>query len=329
MWRFAYRKRFLAGVLVGCVAAALTFDINILSRLSSIELFDMIQFFGRVLVVPGVLLSIALSGNVHAFPLWIAAAGNLLFWIAACWMLGALFGMLQHRKRSESWTPLVKMKEPPSLVRESMPVLDAIAVTALQDRCTRMWHALPEGAAPRAAGEWLLTVEKQHRANFDLWHIEDEARTPHASDEDLAGVKRRIDTTNQLRNDLVEELDKILLGWLDIDGLPNPGAPLNSESPGLMIDRLSILSLKIYHTREEASRGNAPAGHAERNRQRLTILEEQRNDLTDCLDALWRETLAGTRRFKIYRQLKMYNDPDLNPAIYRTGAKKDQPRGGE
>jgi len=269
-----------------------------------------------------VLLSIAISGNAHMFQVWVAAIANLAFWIAACWMLGSLFSMVRQRKRAENWTPLVKMKEAPSLVRESMPVLDAIAVTALQDRSTRMWHTLPEDMESRAGSEWLSAVERQHRANFDLWHIEDEARTPNVADEELAAVKRRIDTTNQLRNDLAEELDRILLGWLEGNGLPNPGAPLNSESPGLMIDRLSILSLKIYHTREEAGRSNAPAGHAARNKERLAVLEEQRNDLSDCLDALWRETLAGTRRFRIYRQMKMYNDPDLNPSIYRMGGKK-------
>jgi hypothetical protein len=75
--------------------------------------------------------------------------------------------------------------------------------------------------------------------------------------------------------------------------------------------------LKIYHTREEAERPDAPDGHESRNQQRLAILEEQRADLAACLDELWRETLAGTRRFKLYRQLKMYNDPSLNPAVYR------------
>jgi hypothetical protein len=100
-------------------------------------------------------------------------------------------------------------------------------------------------------------------------------------------------------------------------GLLNPEAELHSESPGLIIDRLSIMALKIYHTREEAQRTDAPPGHAERNHDRLIILEEQRADLAGCLDQLWRETLKGTRRFKIYRQLKMYNDPSLNPAIYR------------
>jgi hypothetical protein len=160
-------------------------------------------------------------------------------------------------------------------------------------------------------------VARQHRANFDLWHIEDLARAPGASDAELAGVKRRVDQTNQRRNDLAEELDRALLGWLETQSLPDPAASLHSESPGLIVDRLSIMALKIYHTQEEAGRDDAPAGHAERNRERLAILEQQRTDLADCLDALWAETLAGTRRFKLYRQLKMYNDPSLNPAIYR------------
>lgn len=316
MWRFAYRKRFLAGIALGALAAALSYDVHALTKLSSIELFDMIEFFGRVLVVPGVLLAIAVTGGIHGFPLWITAAGNFVFWVAACWLLGTLYARLEQRKRGAGWEPHVRLREAPSLVRESAPVVDAVAATALHDRCTRLWHANP-AETEIASTEWLAAVERQHRANFDLWHIEDEARIPHATDEEVAGVKRRIDATNQLRNDLAEELDRTLLIWLQGNGLPNPGAPLNSESPGLMIDRLSILALKIYHTREEATRSDSPAGHAERNRERLTVLEEQRNDLTDCLDALWRETLAGSRRFKHYRQMKMYNDPDLNPAIYR------------
>jgi hypothetical protein len=213
-------------------------------------------------------------------------------------------------------------------------MLSAAAIVDLQDQLTRAWHepeangkvGLSEGAmttAPtkrdattHAGAEFLARVGRQHRANFDLWHIEDEARTPGASDAALADVKRRIDTTNQLRNDLAEELDRALMDWLAPQGLLSVSAPLHSESPGLMIDRLSILALKIYHTRDETERVEVPEGHRERNRARLAILEEQRRDLADCLDTLWRETLAGARRFKLYRQLKMYNDPTLNPAIY-------------
>jgi Protein of unknown function (DUF4254) len=193
--------------------------------------------------------------------------------------------------------------------------LSAEAIVRVQDELTAIWHAAPK--AELSLGDEIgQLIGEQHRANFDLWHIEDEARTPGATDARIADVKRRIDTTNQRRNDLVEKIDTFLLEVLAPSGLPAESAPLNSESPGLMIDRLSILTLKMYHTREEAERTDAPAGHAERNLARLKILEEQRNDLAECLTRLWTETLAGARRFKLYRQLKMYNDPTLNPAIY-------------
>jgi hypothetical protein len=212
-------------------------------------------------------------------------------------------------------------------------MVSAKEIVELQDRMTIRWHveldagsegspAVPStdaGEGNKSDEHWLEQVARQHRANFDLWHIEDEARAPSATDAEIARLKRRVDITNQLRNDLAEALDRTLLGRLESRGLPNPAAPLHSETPGLIVDRLSILSLKIYHTREEAERADAPPGHAERNRERLAILEEQRADLAACLDALWRETLSCTRRFKLCRQLKMYNDPSLNPAIYGKG----------
>lgn len=220
-------------------------------------------------------------------------------------------------------------------------MISATVIVGMQDRMTRVWHERPD-AKPESAPshteatpeeikmqqDWLELATRQHRANFDLWHIEDEARSPVASDAELATVKRRIDQTNQLRNDLVEVLDRMLLGWLQMRNLPNPAATLHSETPGLIIDRLSILSLKIYHTREEAERSHAPSGHDERNRERLAILEKQRRDLAGCLNELWREIMAGVRRFEVYRQLKMYNDPALNPAIYRkkeTGSGENTP----
>lgn len=211
-------------------------------------------------------------------------------------------------------------------MQEQNQMISAHAIVELHDQLTRDWHFKPAPADENSSDppDWIERLTRQHRANFDLWHIEDEARSPGATDAELAGVKRRVDRTNQLRNDLVEELDRALVEWLAPQKLPDPRAPLHSESPGLMIDRLSILALKIFHTREESERIGAPAGHAERNRERLAILEEQRSDLAACLETLWHETLAGTRRFKLYRQLKMYNDPSLNPAIYR---KAPQPAG--
>ncbi len=200
-------------------------------------------------------------------------------------------------------------------------MLSAKSIVKLHDQLTRAWHLQSDPAdAPQPAdsnSDWLDSVARQHRANFELWHIEDEARIPGATDAELASIKRRIDRTNQLRNDLAEQLDRVLLDTLAAQVLPDTQAPLHSESPGLMIDRLSILALKIFHTREETERPEVTPAHIARNRERLAILIEQRDDLSGCLDVLWRETLAGTKRFKLYRQLKMYNDPALNPSIYR------------
>lgn len=193
----------------------------------------------------------------------------------------------------------------------------AAEIAALQDRATAMWHQNLEPHPP-TGDDFLDTVLAQHRANFDLWHVEDRARAPQAADHEIAEIKRSIDRYNQIRNDLTEQCDVKLLAALSTSSLPNPASELNSESPGLIIDRLSILSLRVYHTEEEIHRSNAPEGHAERNRQRLALLEEQRNDLAGCLDRLWQQVVTGSRRFKIYRQFKMYNDPTLNPAIYRS-----------
>jgi hypothetical protein len=195
-------------------------------------------------------------------------------------------------------------------------MLDAILITRMQDDMTAALHEAGDELEIETNADGLMAIVlAQHRANFDLWHEEDKARDPAATDADLARVKHSIDGFNQLRNDLVERIDLWLLGHLE----QNDGAPLHSETPGLMIDRLSILALKIYHTREEAHRGTATEEHRQRNLARLELLEEQRGDLASCLDVLWFEVLEGTRRFKLYRQLKMYNDPELNPSMYRGG----------
>lgn len=195
--------------------------------------------------------------------------------------------------------------------------LNALAIAAMHDDRTRAWHEVEDTPDVAVDDAGLLELaEAQHRANFDLWHEEDKARDPGASDAEIVAVKHAIDRLNQRRNDLVEKMDNILL---TLAGKQNPGAPLNSETPGLMIDRLSILALKIYHTEEETRRASATEAHRQKNTVRLAVLREQRADLAGCLDALWSEVLAGTRRFKLYRQMKMYNDPDLNPKMYGAG----------
>jgi hypothetical protein len=187
----------------------------------------------------------------------------------------------------------------------------------MQDEMTAALHVEDGELAIETNADGLMALAMaQHRANFELWHEEDKARVPAAPDAEIVRVKHAIDRLNQRRNDLVETMDALLMEKL----LQNAEAPLHSETPGLMIDRLSILALKIYHTHEEASRVTATEEHREKNLARLGLLLEQRGDLAGCLDSLWAQVLEGSRRFKLYRQLKMYNDPELNPAVYGRAA---------
>ena len=201
-------------------------------------------------------------------------------------------------------------------------MLTALEITRLHDQATLRWHQDPlasvplahaASADPTASSELADLALAHHRANFDLWHEEDKVREPGASDAAIARLKRSIDALNQTRNDLVEAIDR---AFLAAAGVQDPAAPLHSESPGLILDRLSVLALRLYHTAEEARRPTASEAHRQRNLARLDLLREQRADLAACLDELWQQVLAGRRRFKLYRQLKMYNDPGLNPAVY-------------
>jgi hypothetical protein len=210
-------------------------------------------------------------------------------------------------------------------------MLDAAHIVHLHAQSTAYWHD-PASATPAADSPFDQIILDQHRANFDLWHCEDDARDPLASDHILAEVKRSIDRLNQRRNDLAERIDVLLLDDILLLDAPAAGKapahsaaplpPLHSESPGLMIDRLSILALKIYHTAAEIRRPDSTVAHQERNRDRLSVLTQQRDDLAGCLDQLWTDVLVGRRRFKLYRQLKMYNDPSLNPVLYAKSPSK-------
>ncbi len=191
-------------------------------------------------------------------------------------------------------------------------------ILQLFDQWTAGWHHQPD--LSETTDPFEVTMEGLHRANFELWHQEDKARDRRAGDAVVATAKRAIDAINQRRNDQMERCDTFLLEELSAEKLPDSQAELHSETPGLMLDRLSILSLKWYHTQEETERIPSPPGHRERNLRRLATLESQRNDLAACIDRLWQRVLSGEARFQVYRQLKMYNDPDLNPVLYGNSA---------
>ena len=203
---------------------------------------------------------------------------------------------------------------------EPTHLLDAQAETLRFAEHTALWHIAEQDVSE---DDLLLRL---HRSNFELWHLEDESRDTEATDAVIAKVKRSIDKTNQRRNDLVEKVDDALMVALATAGLPNLQSPLHSETPGMILDRLSILSLKIFHTNEETQRKDASELHRERNHQRLIILQEQSSALTGCLAELWQQVVRGERRFQLYRQMKMYNDPTLNPVLYAATGRNRMPR---
>jgi Protein of unknown function (DUF4254) len=174
----------------------------------------------------------------------------------------------------------------------------------------------PAQGARHAEGAWHW-IETNHRYNCLLWAEEDLARRRNVGDAEIAANKRAIDAYNQKRNDAVEKIDEAILSALN-GVTPVSSARLSSETAGAMIDRMSILSLKIRAMREQTLRLDVDAAHVESCRGKLAKLAEQRSDLGNCLDRLLAEAAAGTMYYKIYRQFKMYNDPRLNPQLYKT-----------
>ena len=154
---------------------------------------------------------------------------------------------------------------------------------------------------------WIDTVQ---------WHYEDIIRDPHIDPVEALALKRRIDHSNQDRTDLVEAIDSYFRQYYS-NVTPLPDARLNTESPAWAVDRLSILALKIYHMQEQVDREDASEEHRQKCRMKLNVLLEQQVDLSTAIDQLLDDIEQGRKYMKVYRQIKMYNDPATNPVLYK------------
>lgn len=153
---------------------------------------------------------------------------------------------------------------------------------------------------------WIDTVQ---------WHLEDIIRDPHIDPVEALNLKRRIDRSNQDRTDLVEQIDSYFR-MIYNDVKPLADATINTESPAWAVDRLSILALKIYHMKEQVNRSDASEEHIDKCQKKLNVLLEQQVDLGTAIDQLLDDIKAGRKYMKVYRQMKMYNDPSTNPILY-------------
>lgn len=188
-------------------------------------------------------------------------------------------------------------------------------ITRLQRDCVVRWHEEP---VDNPHDGLLGLVCRQHGFNYLLWHEEDKARSREATDAEIAQVKRAIDKLNQQRNDGIEQIDDWITGELaNCKVAAGDEAPQNTETLGSTMDRLSILALRIYHLDEQRNRADATPQHRESVSRKLAIAQAQLTDLSRSAQQLADDLFAGRKRHKTYRQLKMYNDPALNPYLYR------------
>ena len=195
----------------------------------------------------------------------------------------------------------------------------------LFDNCTNYYHTMdnvdakPQITHQKGTIEYALFLKNWIDAV--QWHLEDIIRDPQIDPQKALQIKRRIDKSNQDRTDLVEQIDNYFLQkYSNIKTRPN--ATINTESPAWAIDRLSILALKIYHMLREVERTDTSQEHKQNCQKKLNILNEQRTDLSTAIDQLLADIENGTKYMKVYRQMKMYNDPALNPVLYASQSKK-------
>jgi len=192
---------------------------------------------------------------------------------------------------------------------------DAQEIAARQTELTARWHQV----TPAATGEgFFRLLEENHLRNFSLWHEEDVARRDDLGFERVYQAKRNIDRFNQERNNFAEEMDKAVVAALNP---PQTGLPRNSETPGMMIDRLSILALKEFHMHEETVRPEASAEHRAKCAEKLARIRQQRAGPPGRPPDPIADVIAQRRTFSAYFQFKMYNDPALNPQLYRNAPK--------
>jgi hypothetical protein len=190
------------------------------------------------------------------------------------------------------------------------------SIVKIQDKFVNVWHK-DNNIKPNNSNKFFKLILNQHYFNIKLWHLEDQARRYDIPDREIVKVKRMIDKANQRRNDYIEKIDNYIVKELKKIGLNNNGLPLHSETIGSIIDRLSILSLKVYHMHEETKRIDVNFNYTEICKKKLKILKQQRDDLAFCLKELFHELFSGEKRIKVYYQFKMYNNPKSNPAIYK------------
>jgi hypothetical protein len=204
----------------------------------------------------------------------------------------------------------------PKLIEAEISMLEMINPMTIIDLHKQSIVLWKENGVNFQYDAFLKLVEENHAFNFKLWHAEDRARREDMGFEFVYDAKREIDACNQQRNNRMEAMDEWL--YLTLKPAHPSECPVNSESPGMIIDRLSILSLKSYHMEIQANRPDASDEHRKSCTGKLEVIHQQLNQLTHCLKQLFDDVRSKNRTFRVYHQFKMYNDPSLNPELYRT-----------